>query len=130
MSDPLLDSVAAALAGQAVTALSAAGKKALNAIRDLVRRKSEDDEEMRAALTAAEDRDAGEPEIKALAERLDREAANDAELAELLRSAGTTVHQEVTDNSKSGDNRVSNEFSGTAKNVIQAGDIHGGLTLN
>lgn len=122
MSDPIIDSIAAALAGQAVTALSTAGKKAVSKIRDMIRGRPEEDPETLAALDAAEGASAGQPEITALAQRLDERAAEDAQFNEELRTQGTTVHNEVH-------NKVDNKFYGNADKVIQAGEIHGGIQM-
>lgn len=126
MTDPFLDSLAAALAGQAVTALGAAGTKALEKVRELVRRRAENDPEMGAALEAAEAPSAPEPTVKALAERLDQACGQDPEFARRLRAEGAEVHQEI---SASG-NSVVNTISGNADKVIQAREIHGGITFN
>ncbi|MEV6234084.1 hypothetical protein AB0L88_40095 [Saccharopolyspora shandongensis] len=126
MTDPFLDSLATALAGQAATALGAAGKQALEKVRDLLRRRSQNDSATKAALEAAEQDSAGQPQVKALAERLDQVCAEDAEFAEELRAEGAEVHKEI---SATG-NAVVNINTGNAKNVIQARNIQGGITLN
>jgi hypothetical protein len=126
MTDPILDSLATALAGQAITALGAAGGKAVQKVRELLRRRSEEDPETQAALEAAEQPSAGQPEIRALAERLDRVAEQEPELGEQLRAEGATVHKEIS----SSGNSVVNENSGNVDKLIQARDIHGSITLN
>ncbi|MEU6264811.1 hypothetical protein [Saccharopolyspora shandongensis] len=126
MTDPFLDSLATALAGQAATALGAAGKQALEKVRDLLRRRSQNDSATKAALEAAEQDSAGQPQVKALAERLDQVCAEDAEFAEELHAEGAEVHKEI---SATG-NAVVNINTGNAKNVIQARNIQGGITLN
>ena len=50
MTDPILESVATALATQAVTALGSASKQALEKIRELVRSKAHHDPETGTAL--------------------------------------------------------------------------------
>ena len=124
MTDPFLDSLATALAGQAATALGTAGAKALAKVRELIRRRREDKETL-AALEAAET-EAGEPQIKALAERLDRVSAQDPEFAEELRTEGAQVHQDIT----AGENSVVNVNHGNVDKLIQAREIHGGITFN
>lgn len=126
MSDPFLDSLATALAGQAVTALSTAGSAALEKVRGLIRSRSEEDPETEAALEAAEQPTAAEPTVKALAERLDRVSAQDPRFAQQLRDEGAEVHREVTASGHS----VVNTVSGNADKVIQAREIHGGITFN
>lgn len=126
MTDPFLDSLAAALGGQVAKALGSAGSKALEKVRELVRRRSEDDPETAAALEAAEQPSAGRPEAEALAQRLEEAGAEDPDFAERLRSEGAEVHQEI---SASGDG-VTNVINGSAKNVVQAREVNGGITFN
>ncbi|MBE9375786.1 hypothetical protein IQ251_15140 [Saccharopolyspora sp. HNM0983] len=126
MTDPFLESVATALAGQAAAALGSAGKQALSKIRDLVRSRAGEDPETSAALAAAEREDAGQPEVTALAERLDRARGQDSEFAEQLRDAGEIVHNQI---SATGGGVV-NHVSGNANKVIQADRIEGGITFN
>jgi hypothetical protein len=124
MTDPLLDSLANALAGQAVSALSAAAKAALQKVRDLLGKRASRDPETQAALEAAQP---ARPEtVRALAQRLDQVAGDDPELAELIGSARRVLHQEIT----AGDGGVVNTISGNAQKVVQARDIHGGITFN
>ncbi|GAA2790026.1 hypothetical protein [Saccharopolyspora taberi] len=125
MTDPFLDSLATALVGQAATALTAAGAKALVKVRDLLRRRSDEDPETLAALEAAEN-DPGEPQIKALAERLDRASQEDAEFAEQLRTEGAQVHHDI----RASDDSVVNVNHGNVDKLIQAREIHGGITFN
>lgn len=126
MTDPFLDSLATALAGQVATALGSASAKALEKVRALVRRKSEKDADTGAALDAAEQPSAGQPEIKALAERLDQAAKQDPQFDEQLRTEGAELHQEIT----ASGNSVVNVNSGNADKLIQARDIQGGITFN
>ncbi|GAB3277124.1 hypothetical protein [Parasphingorhabdus pacifica] len=126
MTDPFLDSLATALAGQAAGVLGSAGSTALEKVRGLIRGRSEQDPEMGAALEAAEQPAAEEPTVRALAERLDRAATQDPEFAQQLRSDGAEVHREVTASEQS----VVNTVSGNADKVIQAREIHGGITFN
>lgn len=126
MSDPFIDALATALAGQAVTALGSAGTAALSKIRELVRGKSAEDPELGTALEAAQDPSAGQEHVRALAERLDQNAAADQAFGQQLRSEGAPVYNDI---SATG-NGVVNEFSGQADKVIQARDVHGGITLN
>ncbi|MEV0698249.1 hypothetical protein AB0I53_10055 [Saccharopolyspora sp. NPDC050389] len=126
MTDPFLDSLATALAGQVATALGTAGEKALTKVRALLRRRSQDDPETKAALEAAEQESAGQPQIKALAERLDQVCAEDAAFAEQLRAEGAEVHKEIS----ATDNAVVNVNHGKVKNLIQARDIEGNITFN
>ncbi|WP_017973573.1 hypothetical protein [Actinopolyspora halophila] len=126
MTDPFLESVAAALAGQAAAALGSAGSAALTKVRELLRGKSEEDPETAAALESAEDRPADHPKVAALARRLDRLESDDGEFSEKLRSEGAPIHQELT---TSGSQAVNNQFSGTANNVVQ-GNQFGRIEFN
>ena len=126
MSDPFLDSLASALAGQVATALGAAGAKALKQVRAVVRRKSEDDAETGAALEAAEQPSAGQPEVEALARRLAEAGERDPGFADQLRTEGAELHQVV---SASGGG-VANVNNGSAEKLIQAQEIQGGITFN
>lgn len=126
MTDPFLDSLASALAGQVATALGVAGSKALQKVRTLVRRKSEDDSETGAALEAAEQPSAGRPEVEALAQRLAEAGEQDPDFAAKLRSEGAQVHQEISASSGG----VTNVNNGSAEKLIQARDIEGGITFN
>ncbi|MEV4733839.1 hypothetical protein [Saccharopolyspora sp. NPDC049426] len=125
MTDPFLDSLATALGGQAATALGAAGTMALAKVRDLLRRRSQQDPETQAALEAAESDDAGPAQVTALAERLDAVCSEDEEFAELLRREGAAVHNEIT----ASDNVV-NINNGQVKNLVQTREINGGITFN
>lgn len=126
MTDPFLDSLAAALGGQVATALGSAGSTALRKVRELVRRKSEDDPETAEALEVAEQPSSGQAEAEALARRLEEAGAEDPDFAQQLRSEGAELHQEI---SAAGDG-VTNVINGSAKNVIQARDVDGGITFN
>lgn len=126
MTDPFLDSLATALAGQAATALGAAGKAALTKVRELIQRRSERDLETKAALEAAEQEGADQPRITALAERLDQVCAEDAEFAEQLRAEGAEVHNAI---SAAGDGVV-NVNHGQVKNLVQTREFNGNITFN
>ncbi|MER7009958.1 hypothetical protein ABT324_00820 [Saccharopolyspora sp. NPDC000359] len=126
MTDPFLDSLATALAGQAATALGAAGKAALEKVRELLRRRSERDPETKAALEAAERPDADRPQITALAERLDQVCAEDADFAEQLRAEGAEVHNAIS----AADDSVVNINHGQVKNLVQTREFNGNITFN
>ncbi|SDQ81907.1 hypothetical protein [Actinopolyspora saharensis] len=126
MTDPFLESVAAALAGQAAAALGSAGSAALTKVRELLRGKSEEDPETAAALEAADDRPADHPKVAALAHRLDRLESDDGEFSAKLRAEGAPIHQELAG---SGNHAVNNQFSGTANNVVQ-GSQFGRIEFN
>lgn len=122
--DPFFDSLATALGGQAAVALGAAAKSALEKVRGLLRKRSEDTETL-AALESAEAPDAGPPQITALAERLDQVAADDPDFREQLREAGSEVHNEMHASGK-----VVNQNSGNVHNLVQTNEIRGDITFN
>ncbi|MGI8308088.1 hypothetical protein [Saccharopolyspora sp. ASAGF58] len=126
MTDPFLDSLATALAGQVATALGKAGSQALVKVRELVRRRSQNDPETQAALEAAEQESAGKPQIKALAERLDQVCGEDAAFAEQLRAEGAEVHKAIS----AADDGVVNVNHGEVNNLIQAREIKGNITFS
>ncbi|MCI2416668.1 hypothetical protein MOQ72_04475 [Saccharopolyspora sp. K220] len=126
MTDPFLDSLATALAGQVATALGAAGTQALAKVRELLRRRAQNDPETQAALEAAEQPSAGQPQITALAERLDQVCAQDAAFAEQLRSEGEELYKEIS----ATDDSVVNVNHGQVNNLIQAREIKGDITFS
>ena len=126
MTDPFLDALATALAGQAATALGAAGTRALEKVRGLLRRRSQHDPETKAALEAVEQQTVQQPQITALAERLDRVCTEDTAFAEELRTEGDEVYKEIS----AADDSVVNVNSGQVKNLIQARELNGNITFN
>ena len=122
--DPFFDSLATALGGQAAVALGTAAKSALEKVRGLLRRRSEDTETL-AALEAAVAPGAQRPQITALAERLDRVAGDDPDFREQLREAGGEVHKEMT-----ASGHVVNQNSGDVRNLVQTNEIRGDITFN
>lgn len=110
MPEPMLVTIAASLASRAVAGLY-----------ELVRAKFADDPAATAALTAAEGAAEDSPQVKALSEALERTAKADPAFGAELRA-----HHAVTQTG-----RVSNQISGTVHgNVLQAGDIQGGVSFN
>jgi hypothetical protein len=109
MPEPLLVSIAASLASRAVAGLY-----------ELVRAKFADDPVAAAALTAAEGAPEDSPQVKALTAALERTVEADPGFAAELRG-----HPAVTQTG-----RVTNQVSGTVHgNVVQAGEIQGGITF-
>jgi hypothetical protein len=110
MPEPILTSIATALATKAATGLY-----------ELVKQKFSKDPEAAKALESAEAAP-GEPEpVKALAERLAAAERDDPEFAEALRT-GWAQHAES--------GGVINQISGTVHGkVVQARDIHGNITF-
>jgi hypothetical protein len=109
MPEPMLVSIAASLASRAVAGLY-----------ELVRAKFAGDPVATAALTAAEGAAEDSPQVTALSEALDRAVRADPGFGAELRA-----HHAVNQTG-----RVSNQVSGTVHgNVVQAGDIQGGITF-
>ncbi|MER5263606.1 hypothetical protein ABTZ99_16205 [Actinosynnema sp. NPDC002837] len=107
MPEPMLVSIAASLATRAVAGLY-----------ELVRAKFADDPVATAALTAAEGASEDSPQVRALSETLERTVEADPAFGAELRA-----HHAVTQTG-----RVTNQVSGTVHgNVVQAGDIQGGI---
>ncbi|PRW63195.1 hypothetical protein [Actinopolyspora mortivallis] len=115
MSDPFLESVATALAGQAAVALGSAGKAALVKVRELLRRKSEQDQRARAALETVENDAPERAEVATLVRQLRLLESADEEFSGRLRAEGAPIHRELN----GGTHTVTNQFSGDAKNVVQ-----------
>lgn len=109
MPEPMLLTIAASLASRAVAGLY-----------ELVRVKFADDPVAAAALAAADGQPEDSPQVRALGEALDRTAAADPDFGARLRD-----HHGVTQTG-----RVTNQISGTVHgNVVQAGDIQGGISF-
>ncbi|WP_020499856.1 hypothetical protein [Sciscionella marina] len=114
MPEPILISIAAALAGKAATGLY-----------DLVRKKFSGDKEALAELEAATERPEDEQYIEAVAQRLDRAENDDAEFKTELRAEWEKIR--VTQ--QAGDGSVNNQVSGDVGTLIQARDVHGDINL-
>jgi hypothetical protein len=127
--DPILTTIAAALAKEAVTA----GKTALAALVKRVREKFGQDPGSEIVLASARENPDDEKWTAALAKVLDRTGQTDprfaADLLKLWEAAKpevTTVHVEQT----AGDGGVNNSITGNVSgSVVQARDITGGINL-
>jgi hypothetical protein len=113
--EPVLVSIAAALAGRAVKGLY-----------ELVRAHFADDPDATAALDAAEGAAEDSPEVRELGERLERAEAADPEFGERLRAewAATGVNQRAESGGVT--NLISGSVSGK---VVQARDITGNVSF-
>jgi hypothetical protein len=108
--EPILISIASALATKAVTGLY-----------DLVKKKFSKDPDALKALEAAEADPGNAEPVKALAERLATAEAADPAFGEALRT-GWSQHAET--------GGVVNQISGTVHgNVLQTRDIHGNISF-
>jgi hypothetical protein len=113
MPEPVLVSIAAALAGKTVMSLY-----------DLVKKKFGARAEAKAVLEAAEGAAPDSAEVKALAVELERTAAGDREFSEELRSLWASTQQHADNGA------VNNQISGNVSGkVVQARDIEGNVSF-
>lgn len=113
--DPILLSIAGALAARAATGLY-----------ELVKKKFAGNRDAEAALDAAEGAPEGSQQVQELAAALDTAEREDPDFAEALRTEWeqVSVHQQA----ESGG--VTNQVSGTVHgNVVQARDIQGNISF-
>ena len=115
MPDPILVSIAAALAGKGVTGLY-----------DLVKKKFAGSSQATRTLDDAEGSPPDSPEVHVLSEELARAESSDPQFAADLRAIwGRVSTQQRADNSG-----VVNGITGTVSgNVLQARDIEGGVSF-
>ncbi|MGH3853224.1 MAG: hypothetical protein ACRDR6_06935 [Pseudonocardiaceae bacterium] len=115
MPDPILVSIAAALAGKSATGLY-----------DLVKKKFTGAPSATKALDDAEGSPPDSPEVHALSDELARAESLDLRFAADLRAMwGQVLAQQRADNGG-----VVNEITGTVSgNVLQARDIAGGVSF-
>jgi hypothetical protein len=115
MPDPILVSIAAALAGKGATGLY-----------DLVKKKLAGSPQATRALDDAECSPPDSPEVHALSEELARAESSDPQFAADLRAMwGHVLTQQRADNGG-----VVNGITGTVSgNVLQARDIEGGVSF-
>ncbi|MGH3426114.1 MAG: hypothetical protein ACRDQZ_00815, partial [Mycobacteriales bacterium] len=112
MPEPVLVSIAAALAG-----------KGASALYDVVKKKFAGSPEATAALAYAQDNGPDSPQIHALAAELARAESSDHEFAADLRA----VWGQVSVHQRADNGGVTNQISGTVNGkVLQARDIEGG----
>ena len=114
MPEPILISIAAALAAKGATGLY-----------DLVKRKFAKDPAAIAELEAASAAPAEPKSITALAERLESAEAEDREFSDALR-AEWRKHPESRVTHGGVHNTVTGNVTGK---VVQAGDVHGNINL-
>jgi hypothetical protein len=114
MPEPILISIAAALAA-----------KSVQSVYDLVKKKFADRKEAKAALEAADGKAAESVEVQSLAAELERAEAEDPQFATELRQQWNSLSVQQADHG-SLNNQVSGSVSG---NVVQARDIQGGISF-
>lgn len=122
MVDPITMAMATAVAGKSAEKMTEQAQHALaligSKIRDRLSKRSHGE------IAVLDSAISGESEIEPLAQILDREFAADTSFRDEIKALWLQVAPEVADDG------VSNSFVGTAKNVVQARDINGGLTLS
>ena len=112
MPEPVLISIAAALAGKAVTSLY-----------DFVKGRFAGRPGAALALEAATGAEPDSPEVRALGDELAKAEAADPEFADELRARWRDVSVQQK-------GEVNNQISGTVTgNVVQARDIEGGISF-
>jgi hypothetical protein len=115
MPEPILVSIAAALAGKSVTTLY-----------DVVKKRFTGSREATAALEAAEGAAPDSAQVHALSEELARAERADPQFAADLRA----VWGEVSVGQHADNGGVTNQISGTVSGkVLQARDIKGGVSF-
>jgi hypothetical protein len=115
MPEPILISISAALAAKTIIGLV-----------DLVRRKFAKDPAATAALEAAQAAPEDPKAVRALAEQLETTEKSDEEFATALRSEWEKAP--AAQQAKGG--KVVNQISGAVSGkVVQAGDVHGNISL-
>jgi hypothetical protein len=115
MPEPILVSIAAALAG-----------KGASALYDVVKKKFAGSPEATAALADAQDGAPGSAHVHALADVLAHAESSDPEFAADLRA----VWGQVSVQQQAGNACVANQISGTVSGkILQARDIEGGVSF-
>ena len=115
MPDPVLVSIAAALAG-----------KSASSLYEVVRRKFTRSPETTTVLEKALGSDPDSEQVRVLSEELDRAERADPEFAADLRA----VWGQVSAQQRADGDGVTNQVSGTVSgNVLQARDIDGGVSF-
>ena len=126
MVDPLLVSIAAALAGKTAAAAASGGAAALRALVDLVKKKFDRDPEAADALRAAQSEPDRHDRVETLSVALSRAAQDDPEFAQRM----LTLWNRATNELRADHGSVVNQISGTVSgHVVQARDITGGVSF-
>lgn len=115
MPEPILISIAAALAGKGATALY-----------ELAKSKLAGRPSANAALEAVKGHAADSPEVGALADHLASAADEDPQFRERLIAAHAAAGVEQSGSTGAVNNQISGTVSG---NVLQARDVHGNITF-
>jgi hypothetical protein len=122
----ILTAVALAMATKAVEGLTEGGKAAFAALAKLVRERFKRRASAQTALTEAEADPSDESRIQYLRDELAQTAADDPEFDRELRRLWRDVSSHSTANTGGVVNTVSGSVAG---NVVQARDVHGGISF-
>jgi hypothetical protein len=124
--EDILTAVALAMATKTVEGLTEAGKAAFAAVTRLVRERFQRRASAQAALAEAETGPPDEARIESLRDELAQAAAHDPEFDRELRR----LWRDVSPHSAADGGGVINNLSGSvAGNVVQARDVHGGISF-
>jgi hypothetical protein len=127
MIDPFTASIAAALAAGATAAATDGSKALITKTATLVRERFRRSPADQATLEEARRQPDDQTMVERLAQLLDQRMREDPEFAERLM----TLWKGIETGGSSGHNQVFNSVSGSVQGpVIQARDVHGGITLN
>lgn len=122
MADPLLVSIAVALADR----VAVAGTSALRSLFELVKKKFDRDPEATDALTAAQAEPDSNERVETLSAALSKAAQDDPEFATRMFSLWDRAAGELRADRGGVVNQVSGQVSGQ---VVQARDITGGVSF-
>ena len=125
MIEPILTSIATALAGKTTAVLTAAGRKALSALYELVKNKFSDDKTS-AEVLANTKTDSSEEQASKLAAELAKMTNRDPVFAEQLRQLWGEASAEIHAESDAVVNQVSGKVVG---HLMQARDIVGNINF-
>jgi hypothetical protein len=127
MDQEMVTAIAVALATKAAEGLTEGGRAAFEALARLVQRAFQGRASAQAALTGAEADPADETRIEELQQELAQTAAEDPAFETDLRGAWRELAPHLT----ASDSAVANNVSGTVEgNVVQARDVHGGISFS
>ena len=124
--EDILTAVALTLATRAVEGLAEGGKAAFAALARLVRRRFQGHASAQAILTEAEADPADEARIQALQEELAQTTADDPAFDHELRRLWHDLGPYLATNADGVVNSLSGSVGG---NVVQARDVHGGISF-
>jgi hypothetical protein len=126
MVDPLLVSIAAALAGRTVAAAASGSTSALRSLLDIVKKKFDRDPQAADALRAAQAEPDHSERVETLGAALSQAAEDDPEFAKQLFSLWDRAAKQL----HADRGGVVNEISGSVGgHVVQARDITGGVSF-